>query len=53
VEGIDFTKQMVVGVSGGVQPAAAASRSTRAEIGAGGKTLTVYWKLHPPRRTSR
>lgn len=45
---IDFTKQMIVGVSGGVQPAAARVEVTRAETDAGGKTMTVYWKLHPP-----
>jgi len=44
---IDFTKQMVVGVSGGVQPAGGRVEITRAEADAGGKTLTVYWKLHP------
>ncbi|MDB5308268.1 MAG: hypothetical protein JWO38_2470 [Gemmataceae bacterium] len=47
VADIDFTKQMVVGVSGGVQPAAAGIEVTRAETDAAGKVLTVYWKLHP------
>jgi len=47
VGGIDFAKQMVVGVSGGVQPAGARVEVTRATAGAGGKALTVYWKLHP------
>jgi hypothetical protein len=47
VDSIDFAKQMVVGVSGGVQPAGARVEVTRAETDAAGKTLTVYWKLHP------
>jgi hypothetical protein len=44
---IDFTKQMVVGVSGGVQPAGSHLEITRAETDQAGKTLIVYWKLHP------
>jgi hypothetical protein len=48
VSDIDFTKQMVVGVSGGVQPVGSRVEVTRAEKDAGAKTLTVYWKLHPP-----
>lgn len=47
VDGIDFTKQMVVGVSGGVQPAGGRVEITRAETDAAGKALTVYWRLHP------
>lgn len=47
VANIDFTKQMVLGVSGGVQPAGCRVEVTRVETDVGGKTLTVYWKLHP------
>ncbi|MDB5310141.1 MAG: hypothetical protein JWO38_4343 [Gemmataceae bacterium] len=47
VDDIDFTKRMVVGVSGGVQPAGAQVEVTRAESDAAGKTLIVYWTLHP------
>ncbi len=47
VASIDFTTQMVVGVSGGVQPVGARVEVTRAEVDAAGQTLTVYWKLHP------
>jgi hypothetical protein len=47
VESIDFTKQMVVGVSGGVQPAGSRVEITRAETDTDGKRLTVSWKLHP------
>lgn len=50
VDGIDFTKQMVVGVSGGVQPAGGSVEITRAEADATGKTLTVYWKLQPAKK---
>jgi hypothetical protein len=45
---IDFTKQMVVGVSGGVQPAGARVEVTKVEAGAKG-SLAVSWKLHPAR----
>lgn len=48
VSDIDFTKQMIVGVSGGVQPAGARVEVTRVEADAAGKSLTVFWKLHPP-----
>ena len=47
VSDIDFTKQMVVGVSAGVQPAGSRVEITRAETDSAGKTLIVYWKLHP------
>ena len=47
VSTIDFTKQMVVGVSGGVRPSGARVEVTRAEIDGVGKTLTISWKLHP------
>ncbi len=49
VESIDFTKQMVIGVSGGVQPAGARVEVTRVERDAKDKTLTVSWTLHPPK----
>jgi hypothetical protein len=47
VKEIDFTKQMVAGVSGGVQPAGTRVEVTRVEADAKGD-LTVTWKLHPP-----
>jgi hypothetical protein len=53
VREIDFTKQMVVGVSGGVQPAGSRVEISRAETDAAGKALTVYWKLHPAAKGGR
>jgi hypothetical protein len=53
VRDINFTKQMVVGVSGGVQPAGSRVEISRAETDTGGKTLTVYWKLHPAAKDGR
>ena len=47
VSDIDFTKHMVVGVSGGVQAAGSRVEITRAETDPAGKTLIVYWKVHP------
>jgi hypothetical protein len=47
VDRIDFTKQMVVGVSGGVQPEGSRVEVLRAEIDAAGKILTVSWRLRP------
>lgn len=46
-DGIDFAKQMVIGVSGGVQPAGATVEVTRVEADAAGKVLTVRWRLVP------
>jgi hypothetical protein len=46
LDSIDFAKQMVIGVSGGVRPAGERVEVTRAETDAAGKTMTVYWKLH-------
>jgi hypothetical protein len=46
VDSIDFAKQMVIGVSGGVRPVGARLEVTRAETDAAGRTMTVYWKLH-------
>jgi hypothetical protein len=52
VADIDFAKQMVVGVSGGVQPAGARVEITRAAATADGKVLTVYWRLVPAGKDS-
>jgi hypothetical protein len=49
VDNIDFTKQMVIGVSGGVQPAGARVEITKVEVDAQGKTMTVSWRLHGPK----
>ena len=46
VKSIDFEKQMLVGVSGGVQPAGARVEVTKVDADAKG-ALTVAWKLHP------
>jgi hypothetical protein len=46
VKEIDFTKQMVAGVSAGVQPAGAKVAVTKVTADAKG-ALTVYWKLIP------
>ena len=46
VKEIDFARQMVVGVSGGVQPAGAGVAVTKVEADAKGD-LTVTWKLLP------
>jgi hypothetical protein len=46
VKEIDFTKQMIVGVSAGVQPAGAKVEVTKVEADAKGD-LTVTWKLLP------
>lgn len=50
VETIDFTKQMVIGVSGGVQPAGARVEITRVERDDAKKSLTVFWRLHVPKK---
>lgn len=47
VKEIDFTKQMVAGVSGGVQPAGAKVAVTKVTADPKG-VLTVFWKLVPP-----
>jgi hypothetical protein len=47
VKAIDFNKQMLVGASGGTQPAGARVEITR--VAHGGGRLTVHWKLHPPK----
>ena len=36
-----------------MRPAGTRVEITRAETGAGGKTLTVYWKLHPAGKDGR
>ena len=46
VKEIDFTKQMIVGVSGGVQPVGAKVEVTKVEADAKGNLL-VSWKLVP------
>lgn len=46
VKAIDFTQQMIVGVSAGVQPAGAKVEITKVEADAKGN-LTVTWKLLP------
>lgn len=48
VPAVDFEKQMVVGVSAGVQPAGSKVEVTKVEADAAGKTLTVSWRLVPP-----
>jgi len=48
LKSIDFTKEMVVGVSGGVQPAGARVEITTVRTDAKGN-LTVFWKLHLPK----
>ena len=48
VEDIDFTQQMVVGVSGGVQSAGVRIEVTRVAVDRTGKTMTVFWRLSPP-----
>jgi hypothetical protein len=52
VKAIDFTRRMVVGVSGGVQPAGTRVEITKVSADAKGD-LTVSWKLHPPRPGAR
>ena len=38
---------MVVGVSGGVLPAGSRIGVTRVEVDPDGKSMTVFWKVHP------
>jgi hypothetical protein len=52
VKAIDFTTQMVIGVSGGVQPAGGRVEVTKVEADAKG-ALTVSWKLHPAKPGDR
>jgi len=47
VDTVDFAKHMVIGVSGGVQPAGARVEVTRVERDPAKKTLTVTWQLRP------
>ena len=51
VKSIDFTRQMVVGVSGGVQPAGARVEITKVTSDTKGE-LIVIWKLHRPKAGS-
>jgi hypothetical protein len=53
VDDIDLTKQMILGVSGGVQPAGSQVEVMRVATDAGGKTLTVEWRLRAPAKDSR
>jgi hypothetical protein len=54
VDAIDFHKQMIVGISGGVQPSGGyRMKATKAVIDAEGKRMTVYWKLHSPDRDAK
>lgn len=53
VDDIDFNKQMIVGVSGGVQAAGSRIEVTRVFTNAGGKTLTVEWRVHGPAKDSK
>ncbi len=49
VEAVDFDRQMVIGVSGGVQRSGGYRvEITRVEADAPGKILTVRWTLHAP-----
>ncbi len=49
VAAVDFGKQMIVGVSGGVQPTGGYTvEITRAEADADGGRMTVHWALRPP-----
>ena len=47
VEAIDFSKQMIVGVSAGVHPVGYSVSILGVEIDAGGTTATVSWRLKP------
>ncbi len=49
VDAVDYTKEMVIGVSGGVQPAGTRVEVTSVEMDAKAKTLTVSWRLHSPK----
>jgi hypothetical protein len=42
---VDFTKQMILGVSAGAQPAGSRVEVIRVERDKAGKTLTVHWRL--------
>ena len=46
VETIDFTKQMIIGVSAGVHPTTARVEITRVVRDDSKKSLTVYWQFH-------
>ena len=49
VDAIDFTKDMIVGVSGGVRPTGGYHvEVTKVEADAAGKRLTVHWRLSAP-----
>ncbi|MCE9525363.1 MAG: hypothetical protein K8R36_04850 [Planctomycetales bacterium] len=44
---IDFSRQMIVGVSGGVQESGIGVNVLRAEVDSKGTTMTIYWSLSP------
>jgi hypothetical protein len=47
VDEIDFSRQMIVGVSGGVQESGISVDVLRAEVDSKGTTMTIYWSLRP------
>jgi hypothetical protein len=49
VDGIDFARQMVVGVSAGVRPTGSRVEVTGVEVDAGGKAMTVRWRVRGPK----
>ncbi len=48
VGAVDFGRQMIVGVSAGVQPAGTRVEVTRVTVDGPGKTMTVHWRVVPP-----
>jgi hypothetical protein len=42
---IDFSRQMIVGVSGGVQESGCSIEVLRAEVDSKGMSMTIYWSL--------
>ena len=52
VDSIDFAKHMIIGVSGGVQPTGSRVEITRVERDDSGKGVTVFWRLHRPKKDS-
>jgi hypothetical protein len=47
VDEIDFSRQMIVGVSGGVQESGVRVEVLRAEVNPKGTTMTIHWSLQP------
>ena len=52
VDTIDFAKQMIIGVSGGVQPTGASVKILRVDRDDSKKNLTVFWRLYAPKKDS-